>query len=191
MPKDQAERVVEGAMHLSPHLGKQSPKEALRLYPLVVAAGPKDRNSAVDCSGRDKGSQLLAGGVGEAHARQMDAHTRASWFKELERNRSTTLGTPSWLWSSGENLATRWSPAPIMRSRLLSRLPCCVDVDVVQADFGSIAGRGTQQEEWLLALREKRPKANVALPSQQAPMPVSALGPAALPSIRGPRDPCR
>ena len=104
MPKDQAERVVEGAMHLSPHLGKRMvagpPGEAVRLYPRVAAAGPQGRDRAVDRSGRDEGRQLPAGVVGKAHARQMDEATRTSWFKELERNRSKTLEAPSWLWSS-------------------------------------------------------------------------------------------
>ncbi|MEA2921288.1 MAG: hypothetical protein QOF07_1251 [Bradyrhizobium sp.] len=47
-----------------------------------------------------KAASFLAGVVGKAHARQMDAATRKSWFKELEKNRSTTLEAPSWLWSS-------------------------------------------------------------------------------------------
>ena len=47
-----------------------------------------------------KAASFLAGVVGKAHARQMDAATRTNWFKELERNRSKTLEAPSWLWSS-------------------------------------------------------------------------------------------
>jgi uncharacterized protein (DUF2252 family) len=47
-----------------------------------------------------KAASFLAGVVGKAHARQMDEATRKNWFKELERNRSTTLEAPSWLWSS-------------------------------------------------------------------------------------------
>ena len=43
---------------------------------------------------------FLAGVVGKAHARQMEAATRTNWSKELERNRSKTLEAPSWLWSS-------------------------------------------------------------------------------------------
>jgi hypothetical protein len=48
-----------------------------------------------------KAASFLAGVVGKAHARQMDDATRKGWFKELERNRTSTLEAPSWLWSSG------------------------------------------------------------------------------------------
>jgi uncharacterized protein (DUF2252 family) len=47
-----------------------------------------------------KAASFLAGVVGKAHARQMDDATRKGWHKELERNRTTTLEAPSWLWSS-------------------------------------------------------------------------------------------
>jgi uncharacterized protein (DUF2252 family) len=47
-----------------------------------------------------KAASFLAGVVGKAHARQMDAETRKRWSTELERNRSKTLDAPSWLWSS-------------------------------------------------------------------------------------------
>ncbi len=45
-------------------------------------------------------AKYLASVVGKAHARQMDPNTRAAWHKELQRNRSKTIGTPSWLWTS-------------------------------------------------------------------------------------------
>jgi uncharacterized protein (DUF2252 family) len=38
--------------------------------------------------------------VGHAHARQMDAATRAAWRDELSRNRPANLEAPGWLWSS-------------------------------------------------------------------------------------------
>ena len=47
-----------------------------------------------------KAARFLATVVGKAHARQMDAATRAAWSRELGRNRSKTLDAPSWLWSS-------------------------------------------------------------------------------------------
>jgi uncharacterized protein (DUF2252 family) len=47
-----------------------------------------------------KAARYLASVVGKAHGRQMDAATRASWGKELARNRSKSLDAPSWLWSS-------------------------------------------------------------------------------------------
>ena len=42
----------------------------------------------------------LAGVVGKAHSRQMDAETRAQWQKDLQRNRSKSLDAPTWLWTS-------------------------------------------------------------------------------------------
>ena len=47
-----------------------------------------------------KVAHFLAGVVGKAHRRQMDAATRKQWQKELQRNRSKTLDAPSWLWTS-------------------------------------------------------------------------------------------
>jgi uncharacterized protein (DUF2252 family) len=45
-------------------------------------------------------ASYLAGVVGKAHARQMDAATRKRWSTELNRNRSTNLDAPSWMWRS-------------------------------------------------------------------------------------------
>ena len=47
-----------------------------------------------------KAASFLAGVVGKAHARQMDAATRKNWSNELNRSRSKSLDAPSWLWSS-------------------------------------------------------------------------------------------
>ena len=47
-----------------------------------------------------KAAHYLAMVVGRAHARQMDAATRAKWRDELSRNRPANLDAPGWLWSS-------------------------------------------------------------------------------------------
>jgi uncharacterized protein (DUF2252 family) len=47
-----------------------------------------------------KAARYLASVVGKAHARQMDAETRARWSEELQRSRTANLDAPSWLWSS-------------------------------------------------------------------------------------------
>ena len=47
-----------------------------------------------------KAASFLAGVVGKAHARQMDAATRKSWSRDLKHYRSKSLEAPSWLWSS-------------------------------------------------------------------------------------------
>jgi uncharacterized protein (DUF2252 family) len=104
MPKDQAERVVEGAMHLSPHLGKRMVAARLNGRSVFIRELlPQDLKIEIErltVTDAMKAASFLAGVVGRAHARQMDEATRKGWFKELERNRTATLEAPSWLWSS-------------------------------------------------------------------------------------------
>jgi uncharacterized protein (DUF2252 family) len=104
MPKDQAERVVEGAMHLSPHLGKRMVAARLDGRSVFIRELlPQDLKIEIErltVQDAMKAGSFLAGVVGKAHARQMDEATRKGWFKELERNRTSTLEAPSWLWSS-------------------------------------------------------------------------------------------
>jgi uncharacterized protein (DUF2252 family) len=104
MPKDQGERVVEGAMHLSPNLGKRMVAGRLEKRSVFIRELlPQDLKVEIEqltVPDAMKAASFLAGVVGKAHARQMDEATRANWFKELERNRSKTLEAPSWLWSS-------------------------------------------------------------------------------------------
>ena len=45
-------------------------------------------------------AKFLAGVVGRAHARQLNAAARKAWSSELQRNRSKSLNAPSWLWNS-------------------------------------------------------------------------------------------
>jgi uncharacterized protein (DUF2252 family) len=104
MPKDDAERVVEGARHLSPHLGSRMvaghiAKRSVFIRELL----PQDLKIEIErltTKQAEKAASFLAGVVGKAHARQMDKPTRRSWTKELDRHRSKTLDAPSWLWSS-------------------------------------------------------------------------------------------
>jgi len=104
MPKDQGERVVEGAMHLSPNLGKRMVAGRLEKRSVFIRELlPQDLKVEIEqltVPDAMKAASFLAGVVGKAHARQMDEATRANWFKELERHRSKTLEAPSWLWSS-------------------------------------------------------------------------------------------
>jgi uncharacterized protein (DUF2252 family) len=104
MPKDNAERVVEGAKHLSPQLGNRMISGHLAKRPVFIRELlPQDLKieiSRLTIEEAMKAASFLAGVVGKAHARQMDKSTRARWSKELERNRSKSLDAPSWLWSS-------------------------------------------------------------------------------------------
>jgi uncharacterized protein (DUF2252 family) len=104
MPRDNAQRVVEGARHLSPFLGERM--RAARLLDRAVVIRellPQDLKLEIDQLDKDDSMHVahyLAAVVGKAHARQMDASTRKSWLAELRRNRSKTIDAPSWLWNS-------------------------------------------------------------------------------------------
>ena len=104
MPRDQARRVVEGARHLSPALGDRMRSASLLDKPVIIRELlPQDLKLEIEHLDREeaiKAARFLASVVGHAHCRQMDAKTRSTWRKELQRNRSKTLDAPSWLWSS-------------------------------------------------------------------------------------------
>jgi uncharacterized protein (DUF2252 family) len=104
MPTDQAQRVVEGARHLSPALGdRMLAASFLDRAIFMRELLPEDLKLEVDEISREeamKAARYLAMVVGKAHARQMDVVTRAKWRDELGRNRSANLDAPNWLWSS-------------------------------------------------------------------------------------------
>jgi uncharacterized protein (DUF2252 family) len=104
MPRDNAQRVLEGARHLSPHLGNRM--TAARLLDKSVFLRellPQALKLEIDHVSQAeaiRAARYLAQVVGRAHAGQMDRATRKIWAAELARNRSKTLEVPSWLWSS-------------------------------------------------------------------------------------------
>jgi uncharacterized protein (DUF2252 family) len=104
MPKDQAERVVQGARHLSPHLGKRMVAGKIEGQSVFIRElRPQDLKIELErltVPDAMKAASFLAGVVGKAHARQMDVTMRKSWSSELNRHRSKSLDAPSWLWSS-------------------------------------------------------------------------------------------
>ncbi len=104
MPRDNAERIVAGALALSPNLGQRM--AACRLLGksvIVRELMPQDMKIELNDLTPDEAmasAQSLARVVGDAHGRQMDEPTRLAWLAELARNRSGLLDAPSWLWSS-------------------------------------------------------------------------------------------
>ena len=88
MPSDEAERVVEGARHLSPYLGKRMRGiKMLGKSPFVRELMPQDLKIEVEDLTTDEATELagfLAGTVGKAHNRQMDKEARSQWQRELE-----------------------------------------------------------------------------------------------------------
>jgi uncharacterized protein (DUF2252 family) len=104
MPRDKAERVVEGARHLSPNLGERMRSAKLQGRPVVLRELlPQDLKLEVDRIGQAEAMEVaryLSFVVGQAHARQLDKETRRSWLAELKRTKTKSIDAPSWLWSS-------------------------------------------------------------------------------------------
>nr|WP_256979428.1 DUF2252 domain-containing protein [Burkholderia sp. AU33423] len=104
MPRDAAQRVLEGARRVSPMLGSRMCAARLdgrsvvirELMPqdLKLAAKQLSENDAV------KAARYLAWVVGRAHGEQMDERTRLAWRAELRRHHPKTVDAPSWLWRS-------------------------------------------------------------------------------------------
>ena len=104
MPKDHAKRVVEGARHLSPHLGDRMLAADLLDRPVFLRELlPQDLKLEIERLTRAEATEVaafLGGVVGKAHARQMDGATARAWGAELRKGRSKTLDAPGWLWNS-------------------------------------------------------------------------------------------
>jgi uncharacterized protein (DUF2252 family) len=104
MPRDNAERVVEGARHLSPFLGERMRADRLQERSVVIRELlPQDLKLEIDQLNQAEAmdvARYLAQVVGTAHARQLDHGARRAWLKELRRGRSKTIDAPLWLWNS-------------------------------------------------------------------------------------------
>lgn len=109
MPTDQAERVVQAARALSPHLGSRMVAgHALGCSLFIRELSPQDLKLEVaqfSSSQAVKAARYLASVVGTAHARQMDETTRADWAAVLNADRRGGIDAPSWLWESVVSLA--------------------------------------------------------------------------------------
>jgi len=104
IPRDNAERIVQGARQLSPGLGGRMLSVRLLERGMILRElRPQDLKLEIDQLTREEAmtaARYLAGVVGKAHAQQMDAPTRRKWHDELRRNRPVNEEAPSWLWSS-------------------------------------------------------------------------------------------
>ena len=104
MPSEQAQRVVEGGRHLSPHIGKRMlATKMMGKSVFVRELLPQDLKLKITQLSRDEAMRIaeyLAAVVGKAHSRQMDAETRKGWQAQLNRDRSKQLDAPTWLWTS-------------------------------------------------------------------------------------------
>jgi uncharacterized protein (DUF2252 family) len=104
MPKDNAERVVTGAWHLSPALGERMLHARLDDRGVFLRELlPQDLKLEIEDLTPKKATKLakyLATVLGKGHARQMDPEGREKWQKQLRQHRTKALDAPSWLWSS-------------------------------------------------------------------------------------------
>ncbi|AIO39925.1 hypothetical protein WI41_22665 [Burkholderia latens] len=104
MPRDPAQRVLEGARHVSPMLGSRMCAARLAGRSVVMRElMPQDlKLEAERLSEADavEAARYLAWVVGHAHAAQMDDATQRAWHAELRRQRPKTVDAPSWLWRS-------------------------------------------------------------------------------------------
>jgi uncharacterized protein (DUF2252 family) len=104
MPRDNALRVKEGALHLAPNLGQRMMAarvqgktvfiRELRPQDLKIDLEQMDPVDAMDVA------SYLGNVVGRAHAGQLNREQRKSWLGELARNRPQNIEAPSWLWRS-------------------------------------------------------------------------------------------
>jgi uncharacterized protein (DUF2252 family) len=104
LPRDHAQRVVEGARQLAPNLGERMLAGRFGDKPVVIRElMPQDLKLEIDRLTRAEAvsaARYLAHVVGAAHARQMDRATRQSWRRALLARQSRVIDAPSWLWTS-------------------------------------------------------------------------------------------
>ena len=107
MPSDPAERVVAGAMALSPNLGDRMIAAKLLRRPVVLRElAPQDLKLEVEQFSRGEAveaARYLAYVVGLAHARQLDRAAKRDWARMLAPKRGDD--SPSWLWRAVVDLA--------------------------------------------------------------------------------------
>jgi uncharacterized protein (DUF2252 family) len=121
MPKDNAKRVVEGARNLAPALGERMvAARVLDRQVFLRELMPQDLKVEVDRITHDEAvsaARYLAGVIGKAHARQMDAAARTAFRRGLHRQESKRLNAPSWLWSSVVDLTAAHEAAYLEHCR--------------------------------------------------------------------------
>ena len=121
MPRDNAERVVEGARNLSPFLGERMIAERLLSKAVFVRELlPQDLKLEIEHLSREEAmrvAEFLARVVGRGHARQLTTADRKQWLAELQRNRSKSLDAPSWLWNSVVDLVAAHEAAYLNHCR--------------------------------------------------------------------------
>ena len=109
MPADPAERVVEGARHLSPNLGERMLAAHISGRPVIIRELlPQDLKLDIETLPQAEAlavGHYLGSIVGKAHARQLDEATIRPWAEEMRLHRLPHLDAPAWLWEMIVELA--------------------------------------------------------------------------------------
>jgi uncharacterized protein (DUF2252 family) len=104
MPRNNAERVVEGARKVSPYLGQRMLAWRFDRKPVVLRELlPQDLKLEMDQLTRDEAissARFLASVIGRAHSSQLDHKAQKNWLNSLRSSRARKLDAPSWLWAS-------------------------------------------------------------------------------------------
>lgn len=127
IPKNNALRIIEGAIHLAPNLGERMlagliQRKSVFLRELL----PQDLKIDIEHLDQDQAMEVatyLGNVVGQAHARQMAADDGKRWLQELNRNRPKTIDTPSWLWRSVVELVQAHEGAYLEHCRRFANPP--------------------------------------------------------------------
>jgi uncharacterized protein (DUF2252 family) len=105
-----ARRVVEGASHLSPYLGKRMLAVKLLGKPVVLrellSQNLKLEMDRLTLEEIVASAKYFPSVVGKAHARPTDKAERWSWMSDLQKHWTKKLESASWLWASVVNLLT-------------------------------------------------------------------------------------
>jgi len=121
MPRDNAQRVVEGARKISPYLGQRMlPWRFCNRSVVMRELLPQDLKLEMDRLTREEAigaARFLASVVSRAHATQMDHKTQEKWRAALKRDRSKNLDAPSWLWKSVVELVSSHEAAYLEHCR--------------------------------------------------------------------------
>jgi uncharacterized protein (DUF2252 family) len=122
MPADNAERVVEGARHLSPNLGDRMLAAHILGRPVIIRELlPQDLKLDIETLPQAEAlavGHYLGSIVGKAHARQLDEAFLGAWADEMRRNRPSNLDAPAWLWEMILELAATHESAYLDHCRV-------------------------------------------------------------------------
>jgi uncharacterized protein (DUF2252 family) len=104
VPRDHAQRVIEGAKALAPALGERMVEETVLGWSVVIRELlPADLKIDAEVLTRKQAASIagyLGRVVGHAHARQMIEKQREAWAKKITGRTFARGRLPMWLWTS-------------------------------------------------------------------------------------------